>query len=133
MEDVDMTLTFDSRESGQANLTRIEHPSWDEVESAIRRLDQQRHTEVTISKGGQAYLSASGGGGQFYVFMYTEDERSMCLASGASTDGNTSVVCGGQSIAIANKHIVGLDAAILAAHHYFTKGKTVDSLRWAEE
>jgi|SRR5579871_3503945 len=125
-----MLLTYDAREDGRSNVQEIQNPDWSSVEQAVRRLDAKRHTEVTL--GNHSYISVSGGNGQYYVFIFTDDEQNLVLRNGSSSHGEVLLVSGGQTARLPARHIVQLHEALQAVRAYFEKSTPDPTMDWTE-
>jgi len=124
-----MELTFDSQLERKANLQTICDPTWEQIEEAIRRLDGKVHTEVLLSKAGQ--LSIGGGAGQYFVSIFTDDERSLIAIDQSKTaQEHTALVSGGQTVSLPKRQIVDVDAALRAARAYFETERPDPTLTW---
>jgi hypothetical protein len=106
-------------------------PDWATVETAIRKLDQVHHSEVTL--GDEAYISVGGGQGQYSVFIFTEEERNLILTDPSKSSGSDVLVSGGQSARIENQRIVDLDTALKAVKAYYQRRQADPSLQWIED
>lgn len=127
-----MELTYDSQRDRRANLQTIVNPTWAEVEQAIRRLDAALHTEVVLI--GAGHLSVGGGGGQYFVSIFTDDERSLVLVDSSKPEGETTyLVSAGQKVALRAREVTDIALALKAARTFHARGTADDALVWEEE
>jgi hypothetical protein len=127
-----MNLTYDSLSDRKSNLQTMANPSWEDVQTAIRRLDAERHTEVMLA--GSAQMSIGGGGGRYFVSIFTEDERSLVLLDrGNPDDEMVTLMAAGQNVALPRQQVVDVESAIRAAR-YFVESECADpNLDWIEQ
>jgi hypothetical protein len=125
-----MFLTYDATDDRRSNEQKIEKPDWSAVEQAIRRLDARRYTEVTLGNG--SYMSVSGGDGQYYVFIFTQDERNLVLKKTPSLPGEILLMSGGQTARLPATHVVELLEALQAARTYYESTVPDPRMDWVE-
>ena len=58
-----MELSLDTRIGNHGSFLQFKQPMWEEVEKAIRALNQSLHTEVTLAKDDESYMAIAGGNG----------------------------------------------------------------------
>lgn len=127
-----MQLIYDKPSTHGLQTETVINPSWQQVEKVIKKLDAKDHTEVVLQDGGQ--ISVCGGGGRYFVSIFTEDERSMVL-----TDPNKQgkakefLMCGGQKIALPAERVVDLESAVKAVRCYFDTRTADEELFWVED
>src|SRR6266576_4682856 len=100
-EGVAMEITTDERdESRKSNLRMTRDADWSDVEAAVRGLNGKSRTEVTIAaKADGAYMGIGGGPSRYFVFIWTDDERSLILTDPRRDEAPEKLVVGGQAAA----------------------------------
>lgn len=112
----------------------IEHPSLEQIESAIRMLDGQIRTLVTIEAEDETHMAIGGGSsGQYVVYATFDNQRFATLvASNSRSSSNRAVVlvAGGQSGDYPERHCVDIEAALRAARAFAVNGSLDSDSTW---
>lgn len=119
-----------------SDLTTKQHPSWKEIEAAIRRLDGKSCSLVVIalSDAEAPHMAIGGGGNGRYLVYGTQDNMTFHnLINPAAPTGKCSLVAGGQRGEYAQKHCVSLPDALRAAKTYAETGEYDTALMWEEK
>jgi hypothetical protein len=124
-----MDLCLDDLAVG-GNAMEILDPTWDDVATAISKLDQIRHSAAILSREGSGYIGINGGSGVYFVFIFTEDRISLIPYDAGKPDEPVDLVAGGQEVFFSSRQMVGLDDALRAARHYYETGEPYPSLVW---
>jgi hypothetical protein len=120
----------------------LERPSWDDVEAAIRRLDQGEHNDLYLVNGegagdtfeGATVLGIWGGAGSYYVSVSGPGVLDACATSPErSPDVTQQVVGGGQRVGFPSDEVVDLATALAAARAFFADGSLAKGLHWRDE
>ena len=112
----------------------VDSPTWQEVEKAICRLDGHKYTDMTLGGiGGDPYIAVGGGAGNYFVFIWTQDERNLILSKCGEMEGRETLIVGGQAADFPCRQIVELADAVRAVHAYFITGKPDPSMTWEED
>lgn len=126
-------LTIDNREGALQNLETTESATWEQVETAIRSLDAQHRTMVTIEQDDIAYMGVGGGNGRYVVAVVTPDETNLTLVDPTKTSATEQLVTGGQLGNFPANTVVDLNAALKAARAYLETGSTDPALTWLDD
>jgi Immunity protein Imm1 len=112
----------------------VEHPRWEEIESAVRALDGKARTTVMLEAEGHDYMGISGGNGTYLVTgsRLHGGEGFVLNRPDAAEDAGTTVELniGGQTSAFAARQIVDLAAALVASRTFAEDGTLDPSLVW---
>ena len=111
--------------------TPIENPTWQQIKSAIRDLDGQTRTLVTLGAGDEAYMIVGGEERGNYIVNVTFDNINFynsCDRSQPETIEQR--VIGGQVGKYPAQLFVDLQTALLAAKTFAGSGQLDQSLTW---
>ena len=126
-------LTWDQWEGTEEEGVLLS-PSLDDIERAIRRLDGEIFSLVTVAGKGDAHLAIGGGSLDQYVVYATYDNekffRPLSAKEGAET---VHLVAGGQPGDYPAHTIINLEASLTAARTFAESGTLDPSLTWFEE
>lgn len=110
---------------------KIPTPAWEIIAAAVRELDAERRTEVSLGTAGEAHLSVSGGRGRYLVSATLDNDRFYDLANPAGDDSEPHrFVAAGQAILATGDEIVSLDVALTAARTFAETGRIDPTLSW---
>lgn len=116
--------------------THLEHPSWPEVEAAIRGLNGTTHNDVYLCPeptASEAYLCVGGGNGRYIVTGATKGGRFPTLTDATRTpEPREMLVVGGQAGDYPGHYVVPLETALRAARIYFETGAFSADASWVE-
>lgn len=124
-----MKLSIDSWDP-QTSEEDFESTVADQVDSLIRRLDQDKHTIVTLGEPDKPLLHVGGGKGDYVVTATLDGENWLTLAVGPRDGSRKRINAGGQP---GNPHshiVVTLDQAIAAARYFFLHTALDPSMSW---
>ena len=115
-----------------SDATEVKNPSWEQIETAIRRLDGKTCTLVILGVGDPVPHMAIGGGGdgKYIVYATTDNLSFQTLVNPSAPPGKCMLVAGGQAGDYALKICVGLQEALLAAKTYAETGEVDSGLTW---
>ena len=115
-----------------SDAREVTNPNWEQIETAIRRLDGKTCTLVILGVGDPVPHMAIGGGGDGkYIVYATMDNLSFqTLVNPSAPPGKCMLVAGGQAGDYALKICVGLQEALLAAKTYAETGEVDSGLTW---
>lgn len=102
----------------------------DQVDALIRRLDQDRHTVVSVGEADGPLLMVGGGKGEYIVTATIDGENWSTLATGPRDDTRKLVNIGGQPGDYRSDVVVALDRAIAAARYFFLHAALDPSMTW---
>jgi hypothetical protein len=128
-----MLLSFDSCDESGPTTTKQRDASWDAVNNAIRRLDQDRHTSAFLTEETGRYLGIGGGAGRYLAFVFTEDERNLVATDVMKPATETQMVCGGQTIRVDGRRSLDLAQALAVAQDFHAVGRLTPLLTWVED
>ena len=127
-------LEFDVREAGGGRSVAIAFPTIDHVMAALRDLDQERHTEVTVGDDTGAYVTVGGGCGFYHVYMGADDHDDRVVLQRPVSTGSGSepadVVMDGRLQRFAARDIVDLDSAVEVVAEFIRTGRPSLDLPW---
>ena len=105
----------------------ILYPTWDQVEDAIRCLDEHDRNDLYLrpsASNPETYLAVGGGAGRYLVTGSIENERFPTVVKDGDGDGGCEIlVVGGQSGDYPRNWIVDLDTALAATRSFFETGE----------
>jgi Immunity protein Imm1 len=110
-----------------------EAKEWSEIESAIRELDGNRRTLVTLETEGEVHMSIGGGNGRYFVYLTFDNENFNYLVNRSNSDKTELLVIGGQSGIYPAKSCVDLTTTIKAAKVFAELGTLERSVSWERE
>lgn len=113
--------------------TERRNPRWEDIEQAIRRLDGNTCTLVTIGIGEAPvpHMAIGGGENGKYIVYSTPDNMTFhTLVDPSAPGGKCFLVAGGQRGRFERKICVNLADALRAAKTYAEKGETDTALTW---
>jgi len=125
-------LERDRWQDGRAERRRHDDPTPDEIEAAVRALDQETRTEVVLTGHDGQYLAVEGGAGRYLVQLGSDehDDRIVVRSVGAEP-GDEVVVAAGQPRRVARRDVVDLDTALRAVRAFAKAGRPDPTLTWA--
>jgi Immunity protein Imm1 len=111
----------------------IENPNWSQIETAIRELDGESKTLVTLGVDEDTYMSI-GGGGNIYIVTVTFDNLNFhILIDSSKSERTEELVVGGQKGNYSANKCVDLLRCLLAARTFVESGKLDALLTWEED
>lgn len=111
-------LECDEWDEGRDIGRAIEGPTLDDVQAAIKALDQERHTLLRLVLRNGAYMVVGGGRENVIVYVVVSDQRAVNLNTERFTfwsDPPVKIVAGGQAGDYETRYIVTLDEVFDAA------------------
>lgn len=124
----------DKREGVQERLLGVEDPGIMDVLDAIRRLDGENYTVVSLEgNDGLRRMTIGGGNNGFYnVYIAVDIDREFynLLNPDALPDSLTTLITGGQAGNFPTTHCVDIQTAIKAAEVFFESGEPAPELQW---
>jgi Immunity protein Imm1 len=119
---------------GNQNKESIESVnSWQSIESAIRQLDGQRKTLVTLETDGETHMSVGGGQGKYIVYVTFDNESFDYLVDPTKPNTEELLLVGGQIGHYPAKSCVDLDMTLKSAKAFAEKGEMLDSVIWEKD
>lgn len=129
------TLEADDWSGLKCLMSRTTAPSTDDVEAAIRALDQDRRTICRLEAADGTAMVIGGGLDRFVVYRDLGDDRFRnCLVDRGtpSADGPVMIRIGGQEGDYDPVQVLRLDEAIRVAHHFASDGGEHPDFVWAD-
>lgn len=127
------TMVTDEWDGARNDECEVEFPSLDQVEQAVKHLDAERHSLVTLEAGGEAHMAIGGGGGRFIVYATFDNETFHNLLAGGDSEQMVTLFVGGQDGEYPAKTVVSEEAALTAAKTFAESGKLDPALSWEEQ
>jgi hypothetical protein len=111
------------------------NPTWQDIESAIRRLDGDTCSLLILGLSDPVPHLAIGGGqdGKYIVYATPDNLTFYNLINPQAAPGKSMLVAGGQQGDYANKQCVGLPEVLRAAKTYAESGRLESSLVWEKQ
>ncbi len=106
---------------------------WSDIELAIRSLDGQTKTLVTLETEGETHMSIGGGQGKYVVYATFDNETFYSLIDPSKSDQNESIVIGGQKGLYSTKSCVDLEIVLQSAKKFAESGKMLNSAVWEND
>jgi len=107
--------------------------SWQEIESAIRKLDGHHKTLVTLETDSETHMAVGGGLGKYVVYLTFDNESFHYLVDPAKLDIEESVIVGGQEGIYPAKSCVDLNTTLKAAKAFAEFGTMEKSVVWEKD
>ena len=127
-----MRLEWDAWHGDNTDTETLEDPAPDDVDRAVRRLDQRRYTELALHGSGGQYLAVGGGLGCYHVYVASvEHEDSVVLQSTIAKSGFEELISGGRLLRLPARSVVGLAEAARAAQTFLRTDRPDPALGWA--
>lgn len=109
----------------------IQPTSEDDVAQVIKRLDQDKHTEVSLDTDSGAVMLVGGGKGDYVVITSPDQgETWNTLQMGPMNGPKKLVTVGGQPGDYESDIVVTLEHALAAARYFFLHGTKDPALTW---
>jgi hypothetical protein len=106
---------------------------WSEIELAIRSLDGQTKTLVTLETDGETHMSIGGGQGKYVVYATFDNEIFYSLIDPSKSDQHESIVVGGQKGLYSAKFCVDLETVLPSAQKFAEFGEMLKSTVWEQD
>lgn len=125
-------LERDRWQDGRAERRWHDDPTPDQIEAAVRALDQRTRTEVVLTGHDDQYLAVEGGNGRYLVQLGSDvDDDRIVVRSVGAEPGDEVVVAAGQPRRVARRDVVDLDTALRAVRSFAQNGRPDPTLHWA--
>ena len=106
---------------------------WPEIETAIKELDGQRKTLVTLEADGETHMAIGGGTDNYVVYLTFDNETFHYLVNPSNLDTDKSLTVGGQEGVYPAKLCIGIDAVLKAAKTFAELGTMEKSVTWKQD
>lgn len=110
-----------------------ESPTSEDFLSALRSLDESRHTMLTIQAGDEAHLTVAGGNGRYVVYATFDNEEFWNLLGSDSSTETVMLNAGGQEGDFPTRQIVDLDKALSAGLVFLESRQLDPSQQWERQ
>jgi hypothetical protein len=125
-------LELDAWAEGVRGSVTVDAPDGTDLNRQIERLDQRRHTELTLFGTDGQYLVIGGGRGRYHVYIAsTEHDDRAILQSAEHQTGTEELVIDGRTVEVPARSLVTLDEAFSAAHAFLHSGGPDTTRRWS--
>ena len=125
------SLTIDCWQDADCKTDAVSDPSWEDIESAIRKLDGNVHTIVGLQGEGEAHLIVGGGScGRYLVYATFDNVHFSTLSTGQAAQSKVLLYVGGQVGDYADNLIVDMAGALSAARMFAESGELDSALPW---
>ncbi|BAY62810.1 hypothetical protein NIES22_28860 [Calothrix brevissima NIES-22] len=107
--------------------------SWLEIEAAIKELDGQRKTLVTLETEGETHMAIGGGLQKYVVYVTFDNENFHYLVDPSKSDIDETVIVGGQAGVYSAKSCIDLNTTLQAAKTFAELGIMEKSVIWEQD
>ena len=120
-------------------IRKVNSPTWEQIETAIREMDGSTQTAVTIAQSVESeesmlYTLTVGGGlsGQYTcsAVLGVREEVSNLIDQKRFLDGQVTLPIGMQSFRISAREAVSIEMVLQAARVYAERGEIDPALKW---
>lgn len=126
-------LTTDNWTGALNHKEEVLNPDLETIEAAIRALDGERRTLVTLRGAGDHHLAVGGGEeGKFIVYITSDNESFLVAINPAMQDASgTILLCaGGQEGDFPVRQVIGVAESLAAARSFAVTGSPAESVTW---
>lgn len=118
-------------ESAAEPLQSLPNPSWDDVQTRIKRLESAESGSVFLKAKNGSTLSIGGDRGRGYLVFYSDETGHRYLQPLAlHRKGVVSLAIGFQPAEYPRRIVVDLDASLKTAYMYFQAGRIQAGEEW---
>jgi len=125
-------LSVEERNGNECRRITVRRPSWWAIEGAIRGLDADRWSALTLQGRGETRMSIGGGAGRYLAHILTGEGRTKQLVDRARTGGAVPLLVGGYWCSFPRRLLVNLRTVLRAARHFAETGGLEQSLAWED-
>ncbi|MEH2143913.1 Imm1 family immunity protein [Nostoc sp.] len=119
---------------GNQNRGSVEQAqNWLEIEAAIKELDGQRKTLVTLETEGETHMAIGGGIQKYVVYVTFDNENFYYLVDLSKSNTDETVIVGGQEGVYAAKSCIDLNTTLKAAKTFAELGIMEESVIWKQD
>ncbi len=127
-------LSIEKSVSNRNQSVSIESPNWMQIEAAIRELDGNRKTLITLTANDETHMTIGGGESGKYVISVTFNNINFHnLVDLSMPNGTERLVVGGQEGIYPAKMCVDLLSCLLAARTFTESGRLDPLVGWQED
>jgi hypothetical protein len=106
---------------------------WPEIETAIKALDGQRQTLVTLETDAETHMAVGGGTDAYVVYVTFDNETFHYLIDPSQPDIDQDVIVGGQAGRYPARLCVAIDVVLKAAKMFAELGILEKSVIWEQD
>ncbi|MEH2254375.1 Imm1 family immunity protein [Nostoc sp.] len=119
---------------GNQNRGSVEQAqNWLEIEAAIKELDGQRKTLVTLETQGETHMAIGGGIQKYVVYVTFDNENFYYLVDLSKSNTDETVIVGGQEGVYPAKSCIDLNTTLKAAKTFAELGIMEESVIWKQD
>jgi hypothetical protein len=119
---------------GNRNQIRVEaFHTWAQIETAIRELDGQNKTLVTLEADDESHMAIGGGRGKYIVYLTFDNDIFDYLFDPSQPDREEVLVVGGQAGIYDARSCIAIEMALKAAQAFAEFGVMEKSLVWKRD
>ncbi|MDF5735010.1 MULTISPECIES: Imm1 family immunity protein [unclassified Nostoc] len=107
--------------------------SWLEIEAAIKELNGQRKTLVTLETEGETHMAIGGGIQKYMVYVTFDNDNFHYLVDPSKSDTDETVIVGGQEGIYPAKSCIDLNRTLKAAKTFAELGTMEKSVIWEQD
>ncbi len=128
-----LEMFADSCEGLEPSGAILLHPSWNDIDAAINKLNGENYTIVRLQGKDDGHMAVGGGAhGRYFVYATFNNEVFFNLVSGDKTAGSVLLSIGGQEQQIPKETVVEIDLVFKAVKTFVERGELESSLQWAK-
>jgi len=121
----------DSCEGIEPSGAILLHPSWEDIETAILKLNGESYTIVRLQGQDEGHMAVGGGAhGRYIVYATFDNEEFFNLVSADKAIGSVPLSIGGQEQHIPMETVVEVALVFKAAKTFVELGELEPSLQW---
>lgn len=127
-------LQYDTWSDRNNDSSVVEHPSWHDIEHAIRNLDGTKHTIVMLVKNANANMTIGGKWDERFIVNATPDNYDfVSMVDPDESAEQILLFVGGQDGEYERRKCVPLPWVLKAAKTYVETGELDESLNWEDD
>jgi hypothetical protein len=113
--------------------TNIENPTWEQIETAIRALNNSDLNDLFLNANDVTWLGVGGGAGQYLLTGAIGDDLFPTLVDpDKRPDRDIALIVGGQESDYPENWIHCLPQALAAAHDFYEMGGFSSNFNWVK-
>lgn len=111
-------------------IASLEGPAWSQVEDALRSLDAEKETDLTLQSEEQGELVIIGGSGWYLVSLIRRTGETFDVIDRTKPSFPVQLKMGARPVEYDSQYLCDLETAIRAARRFFETGQMEESLCW---
>jgi len=125
-------LTVEKRDGNRCRSIDITSPSWGAIEGAIRGLDADHWSALTLEAAGKATMAIEGGAGRYLAHVSTGGGGVKQLVNPSKSEETVELVVAGHESRFSKRLLVNLRTVLKAARQFSQTGAMEKSLFWED-